>query len=282
MFLVDFKVPHYITKKSSTLALIIWVALFALIFINVFEPFGSRMWYGDVNDTVYFVFSSLVVLAGVLVLTVSRLVMYHYTKRHEINILTYIVWIGVELLVMSFFYALFPVWILDIGHPLLEIWKSSAKYCSLVLLIPYTVSWLYLALREKEITLKRMLESPSMATPSHEPFTFADEKGNIQLSVTPDNLFYIEGADNYISIFYLNKGKLNEFMLRNTLKHVEESFVGRNLVRCHRSYIVNLDKVKIIRKSENGMSIDFDHEELPNIPISKTFSNAVFNHFYKQ
>ena len=62
-------------------------------------------------------------------------------------------------------------------------------------------------------------------------------KGELCLSIKHSNLLYIESADNYVQIWYLNKGVVTKFMLRNTLKAMEETFEGTNVLRCHRSYM---------------------------------------------
>lgn len=109
--------------------------------------------------------------------------------------------------------------------------------------------------------------------------SFCDERGDVRLVVAADSLFYIEASDNYVDIHYLNKGRIVNFLLRNSLKNIEKSFSDRKLLRCHRSYIVNANKVRIIRKTEEGLCIDFDYDGIPNIPISKTYSTRVLEQF---
>ena len=63
-----------------------------------------------------------------------------------------------------------------------------------------------------------------------------------------------EIADNYVQIWYLNKGVVTKVMLRNTLKAMEEQFEGTKCtIECHRSYMVNLEHVKVIRREKDGI-----------------------------
>ena len=71
-------------------------------------------------------------------------------------------------------------------------------------------------------------------------------KKDLRLLVKLGNLFYIESADNYVNIYYLNKSKVSRFILRNSLKNIEESLTEFGLIRCHRSFIVNIEKVKVL------------------------------------
>ena len=68
------KVPEYLFEKGNITRLIIYTALFALVFINIYQPFNSRDWF-PVSEILFFVFSSLVILTGVLVVVVSRVIM---------------------------------------------------------------------------------------------------------------------------------------------------------------------------------------------------------------
>ena len=53
-----------------------WTALFALVFINIYKPFSSTSWY-KVSEFKFFVFSSLIILTGVLVVVLSRIILFH-------------------------------------------------------------------------------------------------------------------------------------------------------------------------------------------------------------
>ena len=68
-------------------------------------------------------------------------------------------------------------------------------------------------------------------------------------------------------------------MLRCRLKTVEESFRGSSLVRCHRKYIVNMQKVRILRKEKDGYELDLGNDAIKPIPISKTYSENVLSLF---
>lgn len=110
-------------------------------------------------------------------------------------------------------------------------------------------------------------------------FSFYDEKHELRLSVKRSNLLYLESADNYVCIWYLNKGALTKFMLRNSLKTLEEDLADTNVLRCHRSYMVNFDQVKVIRREKDGVYLELGIENVPDIPISKTYSEKVTHWF---
>ena len=70
----------------------------------------------------------------------------------------------------------------------------------------------------------------------------------------------------------MNKGKLSKYMLRNTMKNMESVFADTNIFRCHRSFMVNFDQVRIIKREKSGIFLQMDIDNVPEIPISKTYS----------
>ena len=90
-----------------------------------------------------------------------------------------------------------------------------------------------------------------------EMYNFYDEKGELKLSVKPEMLYYLEAADNYVEIHYMNSGKMEKLLIRNTLKNIEWRFRDKDLIRCHRSFIVNVGKVQVLRRKDGEVFLDF-------------------------
>lgn len=275
------KIPRHINNKKNVITLILGTAVFALFFINIFQPFNSRNWVPNINDFTYFLFSSLIILTAMCVIAISRVVMFYYAKKHDISLVSYLVWILGEILAMSFFFTLFPIFALKVNVDFSALYKQAISYTSLVILFPYSILFLYFELQEKNKIIKMLgnQQAASQSEQANNQMSFCDERGDVRLVVAADSLFYIEASDNYVDIHYLNKGRIVNFLLRNSLKNIEKSFSDRKLLRCHRSYIVNANKVRIIRKTEEGLCIDFDYDGIPNIPISKTYSTRVLEQF---
>ena len=108
MGMLGYKIPGYIYEKSNIVRLILLTALFALVFINIYKPFSSSSWY-SVSEFKFFVFSSLIILTGVLVVVISRIVMYYWGKKHEITTGAYALWILLEIFFMSLFYTIYTL-----------------------------------------------------------------------------------------------------------------------------------------------------------------------------
>jgi len=276
-------IPSYLYDKANINRLILFTALFALLFINIFQPFGSRGWYPDISDFKYFFFSSLIILTGMLVVVISRLIMLLYVKKHTVTYLQYTFWILGEILSMSLFYSLFSKFIPEQGmkRDFMEIFHKSTVNTSLVLLLPYAILWLYFSWRDKNSLLQKMatVDQGNVALRKN-LIAFTDEKGELRISIMLENLLYIDSSDNYVTIHYLNKSKLSHFLIRNSLKWMDENLTkDSQLVRCHRGFIVNLDKVKVLRKNKGGIIMELDVVNVPDIPVSATYYDSVMAKF---
>jgi hypothetical protein len=278
--MIDFRkpVPSYLNEKGNIVRLILFTALFALVFINIYAPFGANKWF-DLTQLEFFTYSSLVILTGVLVVVISRIIMYYYGRNHLLNYYWYFTWIFAEIMAMALFYALFQKFFLKDVRIFPEIVKQSARNTALVLLLPYSIMWLYLSWREKKEQIERMAGITALSGNVRDMIPFYDDKSVLKFSVKKENLLYLESAENYINICYLSKGKISKYLLRDTLKNMEENFSGTEIIRCHRSYIVNFEKVKVIRKDKDGLKLELDTPSAIDIPVSKTYVDNVMQTF---
>lgn len=278
----DFQKPiaPYLIEKKNIVSLILFTALFALVFINIYAPFGSDKWF-DLTEFQFFTFSSLVILLGVLVVVVSRVLMYLVCKRKIITLLQFLLWIAAEVIAMSLFYALFEKFALNDKRAFTYLVQVTARNTALVLLLPYSVAWLYLSWRDKKEQIRILAEGIPSSDAAHDMIAFYDDKSVLKFSVKKESLIYLEASENYITICYLNKGRVAKYLLRATMKKMEENFAGTGIIRCHRSYMVNSEKVKVIRKDKDGLKLEIDIPDVPDIPLSKTYVDDVMQNFLK-
>lgn len=276
--------PKYLTNRRNTIQMVLWTALFSELFITIYQPYNSRYWFNIANNSFfYFGGTTLAVLVATVVIALSRTILHQVNKKTDVSILAFSCWITTELLSISLVYALFASFVGQNIEHFLDYWGLALIYTTFVLLIPYSIVMLSLILQHT----RQLLEQ---ATPHEEEKSeennkmllhFLDEKGELRLSIQPDALYYIEGAENYVQVHYENRGKIRSFLLRNTLRNIENMFDYPDLTRCHRSYIVNFSQVRVIKRTEDGLVVDFDRDDLPNLPVSKTYSDRIMASFQK-
>ncbi|WP_024994807.1 LytR/AlgR family response regulator transcription factor [Phocaeicola paurosaccharolyticus] len=104
-------------------------------------------------------------------------------------------------------------------------------------------------------------------------------KGNTKesLEVLPSMLQFIEAEGNYINVFYLENGVSQKKTLRCTLKQVEELFKDYpNIIRCHRAFIVNIDKIKHVDGNAQGYRLHIDDTDR-TVLVSRAYATSVYD-----
>ncbi|KPL10831.1 MAG: hypothetical protein AMS26_21095, partial [Bacteroides sp. SM23_62] len=95
-----------------------------------------------------------------------------------------------------------------------------------------------------------------------------------QFELNLSHLYYIAAEDNYSRIFLLEDKTLREKLLRITLKGIQQQIEDPDIVRCHRSYMINLAMPFEIKGDASGYfltSKDFKGK----IPISRSRGKQV-------
>lgn len=274
------KIPAYLNEKGNIVKLIFFTALFALVFINLYSPFGVTARFENTKFGLL-LGSSLVILTGVLVVVISRVILYQVNRfRGSITLAQYLLWIAAEVFSMSMFYALYDKLFLGEMRPFWDSYKISIRNTALVLLLPYSVLWLYFSWIDKNKQIQQLSGTAEGPAPDQkEMIPFRDEKGTMRITVKTNDLLYLQAADNYVTIFYNNQQKQAKYLLRSSLKQIETELKESSLIRCHRSYMVNFEKVKIIRREKDGLMLELDSVIPIEIPVSKTYMDEVFKAF---
>ena len=280
--------PEYMLGKYQLIGTVTFIVLFAIVFLNIYIPYSPTAWFGLGKSTTFiktllFVGISLIILIG------SRMMMYQSKKFITLTILTYAIWCLGESAAIAGLYT----WITNsIEHAIMgtsnELFYKAFMYGSIALGVPNIIAGMYLSIVDKNNTIKLMSYENTVTEDGQiegalKKITLFDNSGSLKLSLNIESLYYIESDDNYIKVWYTDsKGELQQYMLRCRLKTVEESFKGSSLVRCNRKYIVNIDKVKVLRKENDAYVLDLDNETISPLPVTKTYTDIVLAHFTEQ
>ena len=259
--------------------------LFALVFLNIYIPFSDTAWFG-LGDSVMFLLTIVYASISILTLILSRTLMYRSRKLFEMTYLAYIIWSILEIVVVCAIYTRLTV---DITAPqdetVWDIFGRSLLYGSIALGVPYIISGMYFAIIDKNNTIRLMnydnvvTDEAPKSDSARQKITLFDNSGTLKLSLSPENLYYIESDDNYIKVWYTDsKGEMKQYMLRCRLKTVEEGFKSSGLIRCNRKYIVNIKKVTMLRKESEGYFLDLANESIPPIPVTKTYTDSILSY----
>ncbi|QRN48758.1 LytTR family transcriptional regulator DNA-binding domain-containing protein [Macrococcoides bohemicum] len=96
------------------------------------------------------------------------------------------------------------------------------------------------------------------------------------LFINPEDVDYIEGAEGKVNIHFNGES----FKADYTLNELEEKLKVYGFYRCHRSYIINLQKVtEMITWSKNSYSIKIDGLENTFVPLSRNKVKEIQGYF---
>lgn len=278
------KVPSYMLGKRNQIIMVLFVSIFAVIFINVYKPFGSGQWVEkqEISSTKYLLGSTVLVSIGMTVVAISRLIMYSYSHKpdNRVTYLKYAIWVFVELLLLSGAFTTITLLVREhlnltlINSDPLEIYKNAMQNTFFIIGIPYFICILYFSYQERSAKLKELMNE-NIGFKSSNLISIRDARGILQLSVAKENLLYIESADNYICVWYKKHDILKKQLLHITMRDISEQLAESNIVRCHRSYMINLDLVKVMRREKGNLFLELGEQGVKEIPISKTYGEAV-------
>jgi DNA-binding LytR/AlgR family response regulator len=151
---------------------------------------------------------------------------------------------------------------------------------ALVLLLPYITLWFYFGWEESKKKLETIeKESEEELDSIPENILFTDDKGTLRLSVRYQDLLYIESDDNYVTIHYVTGNQVKKFLIRNTLKKIEDELSDTPVTRCHRSYLVNFSRVKVMRRERDNIFLELDATGVDDLPVSKSYREKVAERF---
>ena len=91
------------------------------------------------------------------------------------------------------------------------------------------------------------------------------ESGRVTI-IKPDEIDWIEAAGNYVTLHVGGKKHLH----RETLKSLERRLAPSRFIRCHRSAIVNIDRVRELRPRSRGDSAVVLRDD-SRLPLSRRF-----------
>lgn len=273
------KVADYLLTLRSQITIVAIVGVFSVLFINIFPPYQLPDLVRWNTPFAYFVWSVVLTSFGVVIMAIGRALFFVYKRHHEVTNFVYGVWIAMEWFVIAIicavcFFCLSSDKSDFMHHMIKAIWRVA-----IFLLIPYALALLAFALRDKNKKLRLMEENLDEATiqraATKNIISFYDERGELQLSLAKENFLYIESSENYVIIWYLKNNLPRKQMMRMTMQRMAEQLQGTGVMRCHRSYLVNMAQVKVLRRDKEGFFIELGINGIPDLPISKTYSEEI-------
>lgn len=266
------------TPGRHNATLIIWSGVFVSLFLLVFRPFEiTSITPSFAIDIAFIVGYGLITSLSVLIMIegMGRLLPDIFSERnwkikHEvvfvlslislITIFNYFYTVAISLLSFStetfifIFFATVSVSFFPAVAFVMFRYVRNVKQFSR----PTTV----LEIERKEEVKREFIE------------LFAENQRD-SLTLSPENLLFIESDDNYSTVFFTQQDRIQKKLLRNTLTRLETQVEPFTMLRrCHRSYLVNLKKVSRVSGNAQGYRLHL-HDTDEVVPVSRTYSKNI-------
>ena len=241
------------------------LALFFLGSSILYNPFDIEGYYnfGSMSFSFHLVMLSSIILVCSII---SRTVLYFFLKKRDIQWINYGVYCVIELAVISSFTALYTVLFKGPGTGYFVVLPECIRFIFLILIYPYTFLTLIYLVKAKNRELERL----NMA-PDNTLLRFYDEHKRLKLSIAPSAILYVKSEFNYVKIHYIDGAKVKTFMLRASMKSLED-IGSKALTRCQRSYFVNPEHISVLRKDPQGFIFaEMNHPDIEAVPVSKQY-----------
>lgn len=240
---------------------IIVLPVFFFVFILIHVPLGIEKVLGTEWFGVH-----LTIISCIVLLCIAVLRMVYYLIPMKLNYTLYTFWCFVEIIFTSFFVALYLWLVLHKPLPYYEMLALSLKYLSLTLVFAYSI--LALSIRIYDYHVKDSV-SDHVTT---QRMRFYDSQHNLKIVLMPKSILYISAEENYVKIYYTENERVREYVLRSSMKAIDELCQENGLLRCHRSFYINPVHIKVLRKDKDGiMYAELAADDVRHIPVSKKY-----------
>jgi len=253
--------------------LIIFCGIFGCLFLNIFIPFNLNQWFNHVNAPL-FVVLTFFPLAGMLALSLTQFVLRRLFNVQLATRGSFAGWMLVDFFVISI--AVHTVDILLLNMPFLTLseYLDNLKHTLLVVVLPYFIGVLLLYLQQQLQVVEELALKVNKPVDPVASVTITDENGKVAVKMALQNIVYFKSEDNYVFLYYKHAGELKKELIRTTLKRLEHELNAANLVRIHRSYMINSQNLVSAVKTSKGYQVKMDDAPQHHLPVSATYHRA--------
>ena len=257
------KIPAIFSKLSSQLLYLLGIPAFFLCFMLIYQPAHATQLLDMGKDMLSFNTTIIMcILLGVMITSrVLMMVLLHHQLR--LTWLRYVYWEIAELITMSMFMALYITLMYQGTYPYFHIVGQSLYALLIICIYPYVIfnlSLAYMAQKEEQTTYDDTL------------MRFTDSTQRVKLMIASSAVLYVKAEENYVHIRYMEGDRLKEYALRASMKSLEELMHKHGLIRCQRSYYINPQHIKVLRRDKEGMiTAELNTPQAQPIPVSPRY-----------
>ncbi|WP_271784247.1 LytR/AlgR family response regulator transcription factor [Aquimarina algiphila] len=260
-----------IKTRNEKWRVILFFTLYVSFFLLIFQPFGVNNYDPTHHISLDFLLGSVGfgLISGIIISIHEFIIMPYCNKKKT----------GVTILArlcLSFILLPFGIYLFYnvIGN--FHDWKWSSFFdfirdVSLMAILPMSLIYIYYNYIKIKKAYRILLNKPTF-NPSEETqlITIESDNRNDSIILRLDTLLYIEAQDNYVNVYHLLNNEVKKQLLRTTMKVLESKLKEMTVVRCHRSYLVNINLIIKVKGNGNQMKLFLPNVKKP-IPVSRSY-----------
>ncbi|MCQ2146547.1 MAG: LytTR family transcriptional regulator [Bacteroidales bacterium] len=251
-----------------------------MAFILLYKPAGIIHFFDMGKGALSFNVSiTTCIIFGVLILT--RIAFFTLRRVMKLNWDLYVTWCVGELFLCSAFLSLYFVLRYRGTIPYFDVLGVCMAIVFSTIIYPFAVLTMGLALNKSGMRA---------AAEQDDLIRFQDENKRVKLVIATSAVLFISARENYVQIYYMDGERIKDYVLRTSMKGIEELITKHGLVRSHRSYFVNPTHIEVLRKDREGQTVALldvpayaagtstginTSEGSVSIPVSKRYADAL-------
>lgn len=277
-------IRRFLTRRESVLLFLALTGVMAVLLVVFGQPTSLTSYCEQLSRLTLLGQIAICFTSGYGILILSHILLSLVGGRRVFPPALYVLWLVGEMIIIVTVMTLVLWAVSGAGKVDLASLVGSLELGFIgILIVPYVVTFLIYRLHETHDEVRRlrlMVENKdsSQQQAADRTINFYVKGGRLAFSTRLNNILFIEAADNYVNIHYLNEEKEETFILFNSMKNIEKSFAGSSLMRCHRGYMVNVENVRLMRKESMGLVLELAHTAKV-IPVSKSFADSITRYF---
>lgn len=260
------KLPSIFTTLRSNLTFVVVLPIFWLGFVLLYQPSGLVELLNMGGNMLSF--NSTIIMCIILgVMIISRAVFMATQRSTSLNWFKFILWEIAELFITSLFMALYLTLMHHGEFAYFYMVGQVLFYLLLISIFPlviFNLAFAYVGVLEQDCVYDDSL------------MRFLDSTKKLKLMIAASAVLYIEADENYVHIKYMEGERLKDYSLRASMKSLEDLMRKHGLIRCQRSYYINPQHIKVLRRDKEGViSAELDVANQKSIPVSPKYYDAL-------
>ncbi|WP_461092890.1 LytR/AlgR family response regulator transcription factor [Spirosoma gilvum] len=269
----------------------IFIGLFVGLFLWVFQPFGITTWDTPNKALKIAGFGGVTFLITAFNFIVWRRLFPKPFSEERWTVGREIIFVTANILLIAIANRFYLASLLgSVQHSGLS-WMGTILFTFLVGLFPIVglVSLNYIRQLKKYSQAAATLSihgnsSNELSTESQlvaesnqrfsDALTLVADNEKDSLTMGASDLLYIESSDNYCTVVYVKNNRIVKPLLRSSLSRLEKQISQPHIVRCHRSYVVNLNRVERVTGNAQGYKLHVLDGQF-QIPVARQYNETL-------